>query len=211
MNKGTGAPRRGGRPSAAEAEHLHKAILAAAEHIFLAEGFSGASMEAIAERAATSKQTVYARFGSKERLFIAVSDALLRARFVIPLEPRPGLRETLVALADQMLIAMMDPRMLRMYNILTAEAVRFPELARMTDEDANFPVRLLMLDVIREAAARGEIHCEDPRQSMLMLQHMVLGAPLRAVTLGLDGFDLEASRVWARLAVDVFLDGTRLR
>ena len=77
------APRRarkaaGGRPDKASAARLGTAILAAAEREFFANGFSGARMEAIAEASGTSRQTLYARYGSKEALFIAVLEEIYR-------------------------------------------------------------------------------------------------------------------------------------
>ena len=47
------------------------AILDAACAAFAGEGFDRTTMAAIAERAGTTKPTLYARFGSKERLFEA--------------------------------------------------------------------------------------------------------------------------------------------
>ena len=205
------ARRRGGRPGRADTERLGAAILAAAEQVFLAEGFGGARMEAIAARAGTTKQTVYARFGSKEALFIEVSNGLLKERFAPVSAGQGTLRDALVQVADQMLAAMLDPRMVRMHCIITAEAERFPELARMTDRDESFPGRSILHALLAEAAERGEIDCRDPHQAMLMLQHMVLAAPLRAASLGLDTFDADACRNWTRYAVDLFLDGARPR
>jgi AcrR family transcriptional regulator len=46
-------------------------LLDAATAVFAEEGFEGATMEAIASRARTTKPTLYARFGSKEELFAA--------------------------------------------------------------------------------------------------------------------------------------------
>jgi AcrR family transcriptional regulator len=47
-------------------------MLDAACSVFAAEGFANANMETIAARAGTTKPTLYARFGSKERLFATV-------------------------------------------------------------------------------------------------------------------------------------------
>lgn len=199
--------RRGGRPGRADTERLGAAILAAAEQIFLAEGFGGARMEAIAAAAGTTKQTVYARFGSKEALFIEVSNALLRERFAPVSAGRGSLREALVQVADQMLAAMLDPRLVRMHCIITAEAERFPDLARMTDRDESFPGRTMLHALLAEAAARGEIECPDPHRAMLMLQHMVLSVPLRDASLGFNTFDAAARNDWTRYAVDLFLNG----
>ena len=48
-----------------------RAIVDAARETFLAKGFDGASMDAIAHKASVSKRTVYNRFKSKEDLFAA--------------------------------------------------------------------------------------------------------------------------------------------
>lgn len=203
--------RKGGRPDAAEAAQLGKSILAAAEAAFLTCGFSKASVHAIAAAAGTSKQTVFARFGSKERLFIEVSNSLLNGRFAS--EPSPGLsvRDSLIEVASQALDAMLDPRMVMMSAIIMGEAKRFPELARMADEDATFPGRNLMRTVIADAARAGELRCEDPRRAMLMLQDLVLGTPLRTAIAGGAEMDARSRRQWVAEAVDLFLDGLRPR
>lgn len=204
--------RRGGRPGREDAETLSRAILAAAETMFLAEGFGGARMETIAAAAGTTKQTVYARFGGKEALFISVSDALLKGRFTRSPPTNGPLRETLIQVADEMLTAMLDPKLVRMYGIITAEAPRFPDLARMSDEDETFPGRLILQRLLTDAAARDEIVCEDPHRAMILLQTMILSEPLRSAALGLNTFaDRDALRDWSRYAVDVFLDGARPR
>lgn len=198
--------RRGGRPARADAALLGASILKAAEDEFFAQGFGGARMEAIAEAAGTTKQTLYTRYGSKETLFIAVSNGILRDRFMLPSESGGSLRDQLVHLADQMLDAILDPKLVRMSTIITSEAMRFPELARMSDEDETFPVRTMMERVLSTAAARGLIHCKDPHDSMLMLHTMIMSSPLRAAQLGI-GFAREKQRSWARFAVDLFLEG----
>jgi len=203
--------RRSGRPDAHEAARIGEAILAAAEAAFLTQGFSKASVQAIATAAGTSKQTVFARFGSKERLFIAVSDDLLKGRF----SPAPAsglpLRDRLIDVAAQALDAMLDPRMVMMSSIITGEAKRFPELAQLANEDATFAGRDLMRKVIADAAQAGELCCNDPRRAMLMLQDMVLGSPLRAAVSGQDDMDAAWRQAWVSEAVDLFLNGLRPR
>lgn len=51
-----------------------RAILNAAGTVFLRDGFTRASIDAIAAEAKVSKQTVYNHFGDKERLFMAMTD-----------------------------------------------------------------------------------------------------------------------------------------
>ncbi|HVV25040.1 MAG TPA: TetR/AcrR family transcriptional regulator [Pseudonocardiaceae bacterium] len=51
--------------------HRADAMLDAACAVFAADGFEAATMEAVAARAGTTKPTLYARFGPKEKLFAA--------------------------------------------------------------------------------------------------------------------------------------------
>jgi TetR/AcrR family transcriptional regulator, mexJK operon transcriptional repressor len=53
-----------------------RAIIDAAQRVFLAQGFAGSSVDAIAAAAGVSKQTIYNHFGDKEALFRAVVDAV---------------------------------------------------------------------------------------------------------------------------------------
>ena len=65
-------PSRGARKRAA--------ILEAAQQVFFANGFVGASMDQVAATAAVSKQTVYKHFSDKEALFREVVTNVVRVR-----------------------------------------------------------------------------------------------------------------------------------
>ena len=64
--------KRRGRPTPKRAAAINHAILDTARAMFLDEGYSTISMEAVASRAGVSKGTLYARFPSKAALFKAV-------------------------------------------------------------------------------------------------------------------------------------------
>jgi len=53
-----------------------RAIIDAAQRVFLTQGFAGSSVDAIAAAAGVSKQTIYNHFGDKEALFRAVVRAV---------------------------------------------------------------------------------------------------------------------------------------
>lgn len=63
-------PRRG--------EELREHILWTAKDLFLEVGFDRASMDRVAARAQTSKRTLYAHFGNKDSLFVAVAELTRR-------------------------------------------------------------------------------------------------------------------------------------
>ncbi len=64
-----------GRPSVRQAAAISEAIVTAATELFLAEGFDGASMEAVAARVGVPKSTLYKRFSDKKALLRAVLEA----------------------------------------------------------------------------------------------------------------------------------------
>jgi len=69
------------RPTRAEqVESNRAAVLAAARRIFIAKGYAGATLDAIAEEAGFSKGVVYSQFTSKADLFLALLDARIDAR-----------------------------------------------------------------------------------------------------------------------------------
>jgi AcrR family transcriptional regulator len=63
---------RSGRPPRERAGEVDNRILAAAQRVFLDQGFEGASIDEIATVARAGKPTIYARHPSKEALFTAV-------------------------------------------------------------------------------------------------------------------------------------------
>ena len=62
-------------------EHTRTLLLDAAEELFARRGFSGAALEDIADAAGYTRGAIYAHFGSKEELFLAVIERQ-RQRFL---------------------------------------------------------------------------------------------------------------------------------
>ena len=198
---------RGGRPSRQQAAELQDAILDAAEALFLQQGFGGTGVEAIAGRAGTTKATVYARFGSKEALFVAVSNRVLSTRFAPVLATSGTLAARLEDLALQMLDAVLDPKILRMHGIITAEAERFPELAALTDQESAFAGRRVLESLLAAERAAGRLAGHEVAVLARLFIAMVVLEPLRQVSLGLRAFEPPERHAWVRLTVSIFLDG----
>lgn len=143
-------------------------ILEAALKVFSQSGYSGASMDAIAEAAEVSKPTLYMYFGSKEQLFesmmLARRDAMLEAF----LDPSGNMVEDLHAFAWQYAGAVMEPAMLSLARLIIGESQRFPEIGRAYQKAG--PDRLLQGIIIyledqkarkRLAFSDGELAAED--------------------------------------------------
>jgi TetR/AcrR family transcriptional regulator, mexJK operon transcriptional repressor len=210
----TGAPpRRGGRPTRADATALGERILAVATEQFLSQGFGATSIEAVAAAAGISKRTFYHRFRDKPDLFRAVVRQLI-ARWSSPFEAKltePGtIEETLAKAAEQILAAALSREALQLYRLLIAEAPRFPELARiMAEQSAAGGTRLAQL-LEREARA-GTLAFDDAGFAAEQFVNLVLASPRRRA-LGLAPAMTQAELTrWTRSAVALFLDGCRKR
>jgi AcrR family transcriptional regulator len=141
-----------GRPRRESAGAVEGRILDAAAKVFLGRGFSGASVDEIAEVASAGKPTIYARFPNKEALFAAVIERLVRQETGLEGVSCAGasLDERLKALAAAILNTVLAPETIGLIRVAVAEACRFPELAtsvsRMARERKAEAVRRLLAE-----------------------------------------------------------------
>jgi AcrR family transcriptional regulator len=169
------------RPQGPRAERKREAIVSAALGAFLEEGYGGAAMDAIAERAGVSKVTVYNHFGSKEALFTAVIghaldqalDSTLREA-QSRLASTDDVRDALVSTARAWVSGVTKPEVLALRNLVTGELNRFPELgAAWRDRGPGrfFPLVAEVLESFRE---RGELDVADVEVAVMQLFSLTL-------------------------------------
>jgi AcrR family transcriptional regulator len=120
-----------GRPPRGLAGKVEERILDAAGQVFLERGFSGASVDEIADVACAGKPTIYARFPGKQALFAAVVERLVRRNTNLEAISCAGgsIEERLQALAAVMLTRVLTPETIGLIRVAVAEARRFPNLA----------------------------------------------------------------------------------
>ena len=207
------APRRGGRPSRAEAEALGGRILDVATELFLAHGYGATSIEAVARRAGISKRTFYHRFTDKPALFAAVLHRVidrLRPPANVPLVEGADLAQILERLAGMILRAALTPQAIALHRLIVGESGRFPKLAAVVAAEGGTAeaVRLIAALLEREARA-GRLVLDDPAFAAEQFLYMVMATPQRRAA-GL-GAPMPQSRLdaWARDVVDLFLNGCR--
>jgi len=206
-------PRRGGRPSRAQAQQLGERILDVATQLFLAHGYGATSIEAVAQRARISKRTFYHRFTDKAALFSAVVHRIierLRPPAEVPLFEGTDLREILEHLAALILRAALSPQAIALHRLIVGESGRFPKLAAAVNREGSTDeaIRLIALVLDREARA-GKLRLDDPMFAAEQFLYMVIAIPQRRATgMGqpLSSRELDA---WARNVVNLFLNGCR--
>ncbi len=156
----------------------HSRILDAALIEFSRNGFSGASMQAIAERARVSKPTLYQYFGQKNTLLAAVLDEG-KSELLAPLENIEDKR--LVEVLWQFSWAYADfvlrPDMLSLARLIIGEAEHLPNVAR--DYQHKRPMKALagIETYLREQKAVGLLDFDDTEMAAQHLWSLILSAP----------------------------------
>ena len=198
------------RPSSV---HKRAAVLAAAETVFLRDGYATATMDEVAALSGISKQTAYRHFGSKEALFVALVSELTGAAsdevHRDPPEPRTAdeLRRALYDYADRQLAIVLTPRLLRLRRLVIGEVDRFPELARVLWQHGPQRAMDSLAAWFDGLARRGLLRIDDPARASEQFNWLVMSAPLnKAMLLGDDAVPGQAERrAHLTASIDVFL------
>ncbi|MEL7536138.1 MAG: TetR/AcrR family transcriptional regulator [Pseudomonadota bacterium] len=123
--------RRPGRP---KSEEKHEAIRKAGAELFLAVGWAGTSMDAIAQKAGVSKQTVYSHFRSKEDLFRECIQSKISLYELDADDRGESLEQALLRYGRRFYELLNDADVVRMYRLMIAHAEEFPNLVRSFQE-----------------------------------------------------------------------------
>jgi TetR/AcrR family transcriptional repressor of mexJK operon len=141
-------------------------ILKAETEVFIEHGFTGSSIDQIAARAGVSKPTIYSHFDGKEKLFIAILNAVCDS-FAAPImgsgADSEDLSVMLVKIADGYTRSVLRPEIVALHRLFAAEAERFPELASRYFEAGPERVHRTLAEFLTSRMARGEIRKVDPR------------------------------------------------
>jgi AcrR family transcriptional regulator len=114
-------------------EARRQAFLKAAREVFLEQGYEAASVNDIIRRAGGSMATLYAQFGNKEGLFLAVAqeqhERVMEAMTPECVDHLP-LEEGLQTIGEQFLRVLLEPDTLAMFRVVIGEGRNFPEDVR---------------------------------------------------------------------------------
>jgi AcrR family transcriptional regulator len=166
---------RRGRPRADEIGERRDAVLAAALAELVDRGYEGASMLGIARRARASKETLYAWFGNKEGLFVA----LVRQQSLATnqqIEAALGGDDggdpaaTLTAVARGLLQLLVGDASLA----LNRAAMAAPELAATLLAEGRHTTGPLVERYLARAHADGYLSVDDPAAAFRLLYGLVV-------------------------------------
>ena len=160
-----------------------------AREVFLELGFAGTTMQEIATRARISKTSLYREHPSKDALFSAVvKDWAEHGRdamrpFLDRLLAADDLHRAFVEFAATLQAAVLDPDVIRMRRLVTAESDRFPETAATYLADSWTSNINALADTIADLVAHKKLHIADPWLAAHQFTWTAIGTALNAHTI----------------------------
>jgi TetR/AcrR family transcriptional regulator, mexJK operon transcriptional repressor len=154
------------------------AILAAARAAFLELPYDRVSMDAVAARAGVSKVTIYAKYQSKEGLFIATMSEQCGAIYEqARSDTNSGgpLDVALKELGERFMTMILSPDMAAIHGVMIQAAQERPELTQLYFEAVVETSIKTLAETLDIAVARGVIVCDDTRRAAIQFIAMIQG------------------------------------
>ncbi|MCU0904685.1 MAG: TetR/AcrR family transcriptional regulator [Tabrizicola sp.] len=195
------------------AQRNRSRILTAAQTAFLSAGYEQTSMDAVAAVAGVAKQTVYAHFGSKEALFIAMTDRMIDAAVAAQsaAAPDPGpdtpIADWLLDHARAQLLTATNRDLMQLRRVAIAEAERFPQVGAAVFEAGPARAIARLARIFAAWQESRQLNAPDPGQAAAVFNWLIMGGPAsEAMLLGAPRFDGQKSvENHAQECVRVFL------
>jgi TetR/AcrR family transcriptional repressor of mexJK operon len=142
----------------------HEAILKAATKLFLKGGYAQTTMDAVAEAARVTKQTVYSHYKSKDELFTQMISDLCAKHTPSRLSPDDGqkVEEVLYRIGLGFLNMITSPDGLSAVRLVVSEAKRHPRMAELFYESGTQRMITILADLLRQYNQRGMLSVPDP-------------------------------------------------
>jgi AcrR family transcriptional regulator len=145
---------------------LRGRIIEAAFAVLMERGYAGASTIEIATRAKVSKRDLYALFGSKQGILVAMiagrSARMLQSLALPAVVDRAALAAALTSFGTTLLKEICHPTVAALFRLAILEAERSPEVARALDDNGRTANRNALVEFMTGAQAGGLICGADP-------------------------------------------------
>lgn len=166
--------------------HARSKLLAAARELFLEQGLD-VSLDSIANKAGTTRQTLYNHFSSKTQLLIEAFDSFkvdLDAPFLNDAMQTKELAELLLQLGQAIQQHFYDPRVLQLQRLLILALVQMPEVLPELQQRSTSHTRTLLAAALAQAHARKSIHVEHPEDAAKAFLGAAMGPMYPSALLG---------------------------
>jgi TetR/AcrR family transcriptional regulator of autoinduction and epiphytic fitness len=190
------------------------AVLRSAKELFLAHGYDGVNLDAVARNAGVARQTVYNRFGSKEAVFRSMIrwhwsffdfEQMLAAPGLEPTSPPDTVLRHVAAIIIDFLA---QTEQVAFTRLVIAESRRWPWIGEEFYQVGKRPAMTALEEQLRRMHHARTIHCPDvtvaARQFIGLIQEFLIWPHVMAIgTAGLA--DLPAAPAVVEEAIATFL------
>ena len=184
-------------------------LLDVATEVFIEHGFEGASTNEIARRANCSKTTLYTRYPTKEKLFLAVLERrmeLILSEFATTLQLEPPIEQTLKEYGFHLLQLVLSENQRGMVRVVSMESSKFPDLAKRFYDLGPGRGAAILASYMDEQIKRQRLVNENPQIMAEHLMSLITGGYVRWTLLGLpDKIGLKEKKQRVSAAVEMFL------
>ncbi len=161
------------------------ALIAAAERVFVRQGYHAATMDQIAAAAGISKRTLYQLVSSKEQLFTDLLACRQQAfDFRVETANRPidaVLFDLLIGWADHILSA----KAIALTRLIMVDYLHGKTLSRILNRESAKPCRDALIAFLAACHTSGDLRIDDPDDAANMLYGMTIGNIHVKILLGL--------------------------
>jgi len=150
-----------GRPKDLE---KRAAILEAAKHLFVKQGFDGTSMDAIANKAGVSKLTVYSHYRDKESLFAEAVRCKCEEQMppqIFMADLKGPIRRQLLTIARAFFSLITSEDAVAIHRTIVANAQQSPKLAELFWEAGPKRTQEAFASFLRDEVAGGKLDIAD--------------------------------------------------
>ena len=162
-----------------DSQRKSSAILKAATRLFLKDGFSATSMDAVSLAANVSKRTVYGHYGNKEGLYAAVVQRLTSE--ILPqsaTEPVKGrakddIEARFIRIGIAFLSSIYTVEQIRLFWLLVSESREHPAIGRMMYEGPIRSARAVLRAFLDDLVRQGVLDVEDTEQAAIQYLAML--------------------------------------
>lgn len=151
-----------GSPPETDPRHVDRgvarrqAFLVAAREVFLEQGFEEASVNEVVRRAGGSLATLYAQFGNKEGLFLAVAQDQ-QERFMRAITPENvdhlALADGLQTIGERYVRTLLARDNLAFFRIIVGEGRKYPQLLQRYSSSVADRVRAIITNYMKSCGA----------------------------------------------------------
>ncbi|THJ35712.1 TetR/AcrR family transcriptional regulator [Lampropedia aestuarii] len=170
-----------GRPMHARAE-----LVACARELFIEQGLD-ISLDTIASKAGTTRQTLYNHFTSKTLLLAEALESIqgdLEAPFINAYKHHLALDQRLLEMGRAIQLHFYDPRVIQLQRLLILALVQMPEVLPDWQQRRTGHASAMLTSALAQEQARGTIHIEQPEHAANAFLGAVMGPMYPGVLLG---------------------------